>query len=71
MVEKEQPPSFAENILDDIGEVIYSLHETLNKEDVYLLGLNPGGSGQMHPIRSNRVRTKKNYVTRSFSKFGY
>lgn len=53
MVEKEQLPSFAENILkhivDDIGEVIYSSHETLNKGDVYLLGLNPGGSGQKHP----------------------
>lgn len=53
MVEKEQLPSFAENvlkhILDDIGEVVYSSHETLKKGDVYLLGLNPGGNGQEHP----------------------
>lgn len=53
MVEKEQLPIFAENmlkhILDDIGEVVYSSHETLTKGDVYLLGLNPGGSGQKYP----------------------
>ncbi|QSX35343.1 hypothetical protein JYB87_09210 [Shewanella avicenniae] len=53
MVEKEQLPGFAENvlkhILDDIGEVVYSSHETLKKGDVYLLGLNPGGSGQENP----------------------
>lgn len=53
MVEKEQLPGFAANvlkhILDDMGEVVYSSHETLKKGDVYLLGLNPGGSSQEHP----------------------
>ncbi|MCU8079107.1 hypothetical protein L5M16_11060, partial [Shewanella sp. SM103] len=70
MVEKEQLPIFAENtlkhILDDIGEVVYSSHETLRKGDVYLLGLNPGGSGQTNPdtgvpytIRSHLQRMLK------------
>lgn len=63
MVEKEQLPIYAgnilKNILDDIGEVIYSSHETLQKGDVYLLGLNPGGSGQKHP------ETGKSYTIRS------
>ncbi|MGF1733713.1 hypothetical protein [Photobacterium kasasachensis] len=32
-------------LLDSDGEVIYSSHETLKKGDIYLMGLNPGGSG--------------------------
>ncbi|MFB2650589.1 hypothetical protein [Shewanella mangrovisoli] len=62
-VDKSLLPSFAEKtlkyLLDDLGEVVYSSHETLKKGDVYLLGLNPGGSGQAHP------ETGEHYTIRS------
>lgn len=48
-MKKEELPDFARKILRHLlrknGELIYSAHHTLQKGDIYLLGLNPGGAG--------------------------
>ena len=48
-MKKEELPDFARKTLKHLlrkdGEVIYSAHHTLQKGDIYLLGLNPGGVG--------------------------
>lgn len=48
-MKKEDIPKVAKEALTDLlgepGGVLYSSHETLQPGDVYLLGFNPGGSG--------------------------
>ncbi len=39
-------------LLNESGSILYSSHETLRKNDVYLLGFNPGGTGG-NPLSSN------------------
>jgi len=48
-VNKSDIPEIARSTLNDLlneaGSILYSSHETLRPNDVYLLGFNPGGSG--------------------------
>lgn len=46
---KDEIPQIAKTnlagLLDKLGSILYSSHETLKPGDVYLLGFNPGGTG--------------------------
>lgn len=52
MTKNEIPKIAKENLadlLEKAGSILYSSHETLKPNDVYLLGFNPGGAGG-HPL---------------------
>ncbi|MGL1014443.1 hypothetical protein ACSTEF_21940, partial [Vibrio vulnificus] len=52
-------------LLNDHGEVVYSSSETLKKGDIYLMGLNPGGSGFISigdHIDQMLTRTENSYL---------
>jgi len=66
---KNELPALAKRVmkhfLNDFGELIYSSHETLCEGDIYLLGLNPGGSGHttIHDhIDQMLTRTENSYI---------
>ena len=68
VINKEQLPEFAKqhfgHLYNRLGEGIYSSHETLKEGDVYLLGLNPGGSGhtKLGEFMNNTLtRTRNSY----------
>ncbi|MBG9997230.1 hypothetical protein I6F50_19550 [Pseudoalteromonas sp. NZS127_1] len=73
VINKEQLPEFAKqhfgHLYNRLGEGIYSSHETLKEGDVYLLGLNPGGSGhtKLGEFMNNTLtRTRNSYLNESW-----
>jgi len=59
------------HLYNRFGEGIYSSHETLKKGDVYLLGLNPGGSGECklgNFMADTLVRTSNAFLDEEWEK---
>lgn len=54
---KEGIPAFAfqnlGGLLDQAGTILYSSHETIRSGNIYLIGLNPGGSESDKSLRGN------------------
>ena len=50
------------NHLHEDGSVLYSSLETIKKGDIYLLGINPGGSNKSHTLEEDLIGTpEKSY----------
>ncbi len=65
---KNELSSFAKhvmkNFLDEYGELLYSSHETIKEGDIYLLGLNPGGTG--HTTINDHIDQMLNRIDNSY-----